>query len=226
VTGSALTTAPPPALPETALLTGEDLVFPIGFDLGPFFPAPGEPLAYYEVCIGRTSYTLPAEDDYRVWTTAHLPVERPPLTWPAYRDRLIDARIADAGSLARRLADNGLLRTVPPDGEGAVAFLRAHRLLPLATAIGDAEVEVPPGTYALGLPRGPYYHATELEYWLWLWGAQWDSLWAACEMLAQRPADKRIGDGDPRSCVTPVLLGAQALILNSVGFLDAARDRH
>jgi hypothetical protein len=216
---------PPPAPPtKTGLLTGEDLIFPVGFDLGPFYPAPGEQLAYYEVCVGRTSYTLPSAQDYRVWAIAHEPAEQPPLTWPTYRDRLIDADIPDAGSLARRLADNGLLWSVPPTDEAAVDFVRAHRLLPLATAIGDVEIEVPAGAYALGLPRGPYYYATELEYWLWLWGAQWDSLWGACQTLSRRPADKG-GATDPLSCVTPVLLAAQELVVHSVAFLDTAWAR-
>lgn len=223
MTRSAVTMAPAPPPTRTALAMGEELIFPVGFDLGPFHPAPGEPLAHYEVCVGRTSFTLPSEEDYRVWTVAHEPAERPPLTWPVYRDRLIDAGIADAGALARRLAENGLLRSVKPTGDDAVEFVRTHRLLPLATAIGDVEIEVPEGTYAIGLPRGPYYYATEIEYWLWLWGAQWDSLWVACETLAQRPAEKG-GGIDPLACVTPVLLAAQALIVHSVAILDAAWD--
>jgi hypothetical protein len=226
MTLSALTMAPPPPAPptKTALHLGGDLIFPVGFDLGPFYPAPGEPLAYYEICVGHTSYTLPSEADYRVWTAAHEAPEQAPLTWPTYRDRLIEAGIADAGALARRLVDNGLLWSISANGDDAVSFVRTHRLLPLATAIGEAEIEVPVGTYALGLPRGPYYFASEIEYWLWLWGASWDSLWVACEMLAGRPVEKG-GGIDPLSCVGTVLLAAQALIGNSVAFLDAAWDR-
>jgi len=218
MTSSALTMAPPPpAATTTALQFREELVFPVGFDLGPFYPAPGEPLAHYEVCVGRTSLTLPTEDDYRIWTLAHQPGEHSPLTWPTYRDRLADTGIADAFPLAQRLADNGMLWSVSPTGAAAAEFVRGHRLLPLATAIGDVEVEVPADTYALGLPRGPYHYASAVEYWLWLWGAQWDSLWTACEALAKGT--------DPLACVAPVLLATQELIVGSVAFLDVAWDR-
>jgi hypothetical protein len=133
---------------------------------------------------------------------------------------MMKAGIADIDEAVGRLADSGLLWRVPPSGADAVAFARGHRLLPLATAAGN--VDAPADTYVLGLPGGVRHHqATELEYWLWLWGGQWDSLWVACETLAGRP-----GATDPLSCVTPVLLAAQELIVHSVAFLDTAWDRH
>jgi hypothetical protein len=226
MTATALTTAPPPPAPptKTALATAEDLVFPVGFDLGRYHRAPGEPLAYYEVCAGQSCYALPGEDDYRAWTAAHTPGERPPLTWPEYSARMFKTGIEDVNTVVGRLGDSGLLWRVPPSGPDAAAFARVHRLLPLATAIGN--VDAPADTYILGLPGGVHHHhATELEYWMWLWGVRWDNLWEVCETLAARPTARTGLATDPLSCVTPVLLAAQELVVHSVAFLDTAWAR-
>jgi hypothetical protein len=110
-------------------------------------------------------------------------------------------------------------------GDAAVEFARAHRITSLLTAIGNVDPDVPPGRYALGRPGVVFLHADELEYWLWLWGGRYDSLWLACEALARSEPGARTGDGDPTRCVGPVLLGVQNLIMHSLLFLDAAWDR-
>jgi hypothetical protein len=204
----------------------DPLIFPVGHDLGPFFPTTGEPLAYYEVCVGRTAYGLPSHFDYAVWMRAHGPVDERPLTYMRYRNDLVTDRIPDAHARAQRLATDGLLWLVPPRGDGAVEFARAYRLMPLVTAIGNAEPDTPPGRYALGRPGGIVFHqADELEYHLWLRGGHFDSLWLACESVARSDIGAALGDGDPHRCIGPVLLAVQNLINHSLVFLDAAWDR-
>ena len=203
----------------------DDLLVPVGHDLGPFYAEKDQPFSFYEICVGRTTYALPTNNDYAVWLRGHGPVDRPPLTYTRYRDALIDAGIPDGDGLAYRLAANGLLRQIPRTGDVAVEFARTHRITPLLTAIGTANADVPPGRWALGRPGVVFHHADEVEYWLWLWGGRFDSLWLACEALARSELGARTGDGDPNRCVGPVLLAVQNLILHALLFLDAAWDR-
>jgi hypothetical protein len=201
------------------------LIFPVGHDLGPYFPRRDEPLQHYEVCLGRRAYGLPSHYDYAVWMRAHGPVDDPPLTYTQYRDNLLADRIPEPGARAARLAADGLLFQVPWSGAGAVEFALAFRLMPLVTAIGNVGPDIPAGRYALGRPTMVFHYADELEYWLWLWGGHHDNLWLACESLARTQLGAATGDGDPHRCVGPALLAVQRLINHSLAFLDAAWDR-
>jgi hypothetical protein len=96
--------------------------------------------------------------------------------------------------------------------------------MPLATAIGDTGADVPAGRYALGRPDVVFHYADEVEYWLWLWGGRFDTMWLACEALARSELGTRTGDGDPFRCIGPVMLGVQNLITHSLAFLDASWD--
>jgi hypothetical protein len=207
-------------------MSDEDLlVFPVGHDLGPFFPAAGEGFAYYEVCLGRRVYGLPTNYDYAVWMRAHGPVDESPLTWARYRHNLISDDIPDAGGRAGRLANEGLLWRVPGSGPGAVEFARVHRPMPLVTAIGDVGPDIPAGKHALGRPTTVFHYADDVEYWLWLWGGHFDSMWLAVEEFADTPLGRTVGAGDPQRCIGPALLAAQSLINHSLLFFDAAWDR-
>jgi hypothetical protein len=93
--------------------------------------------------------------------------------------------------------------------------------MPLVTAIGNVGPDVPAGRYALGRPTKVFHYADEVEYWLWLWGGHFDSLWHAVEAFA----DTDLGTGDPQECVGALLLAAQSLINHSLLFFDAAWDR-
>jgi hypothetical protein len=201
------------------------LIFPVGHDLGPFFPATGETFEYYEVCVGYQVFGLRTNYDYAVWMRAHGPVDEPPLTYAGYRRNLISDRIPDAGARAARLAADGLLCRVPPTGAGAVEFARAHRPMPLVTAIGDVGPDIPAGTYALGRPTTVFHYADEVEYWFWLWGGHFDSLWLAVEAFARTDLGAATGAGDPERCLLPALHAVQGLINHSLLFLDAAWDR-
>lgn len=202
-----------------------DLVFPVGHDLGPFFPNTGEPFAYYEICVGRRVYGLRTNYDYAVWMRAHGPVDEAPLTFTRYYENLKRDGIPDATSRAAALVADRLLWVVPPSGSAAVHFARGYRPMPLVTAIGDVGPDVPAGRYALGRPTAVFHYADEVEYWLWLRGGHFDSLWHAVEAFARTDLGAATGDGDPQACLGPVLLAAQSLINHSLLFLDAAWDR-
>ncbi len=198
-----------------------DLVFPVGHDLGPFFPDTGEPFDYYEICVGRQVYGLRTNDDYAVWMRAHGPVDEKPLTFARYYENLMSDGIPDAADRAAGLAADRLLWVVPLTGPAAVHFAKAYRPMPLVTAIGNVGPDVPAGRYALGRPTRVFHYADEVEYWLWLWGGHFDSLWLAVEAFA----DTDLGTGDPQECVGALLLAAQSLINHSLLFFDAAWDR-
>lgn len=199
----------------------EPLIFPVGHDLGPFFPRADEPFQYYEVCVGRQVYGIPTNEDYAVWMRAHGPVDRSPFTYTGYRNNLVADGITDAGPRARRLSDSRLLWQVPATGDRAVEFARSYRLMPLMTAIGNVGPDIPPGKYALGRPTIVFHYADELEYWLWLWAGHFDSLWHACCALSNTD----LGDSDPVECLVAALPAAQSLINHSLAFLDAAWSR-
>lgn len=198
----------------------DELVFPVGHDLGAFHPGRGRPVARYEIRAGRTTYGLPTGDEYRVWLVAH-GVPGQPLTWPRYRADLRASGVPDAAGIAGRLAADGLLWRVPPSGDAAVGFAARHRVMPLMTAVGMAE-ETPPEGYSLGLPGHPTVHVDSLGYWLWLWGGQWDSLWHASAALAGTRLGAAVGDGDPRACLAAVLAELPQLISSGTACLDAA----
>jgi hypothetical protein len=202
-----------------------ELIFPVGHDLGPFFPNTGEPFDYYEICVGRRVYGLRTNYDYAVWMRAHGPVDEAPLTFARYHENLRSDDIPDAASRAADLATNRLLWVVPLSGPAAVRFAVAHRPMPLATAIGNVGPDIPAGRYALGRPTTAFHYADEVEYWLWLRGGHFDSLWLAVEAFARTDLGATTGDGDPRACLGAVLLATQSLINHSLLFLDAAWDR-
>lgn len=203
----------------------DNLIFPVGHDLGPFFPDTGQPFDYYEICVGRRVFGLRTNFDYAVWMRAHGPIDEPPLTFARYHDALISDGIPDAISRAAGLASDGLVWHVPLDGAGAVEFARAFRPMPLVTAIGNVGPDVPAGRYALGRVSTVFRYADGIEYWLWLWGGHFDSLWQAAEAFARTDLGSATADGDPRRCVGPLLLAAQGLISHSLLFFDAAWDR-
>ena len=200
-----------------------ELVFPVGHQLGPYFPGDSEDPDYYEVCIGRTTYGLPT-DEGRVWLLAHGRPGETPLTWPEYRRILIGSGIADVAGVAGRLANDGLLQRVPDTGEQAVAFARRHRIMPMATAIGNAGEGIPDGRYALGMPGHPFMYADDIEYWLWLWSPVHDSLAHACDELATSQAGVDRADGDPHTLLPLAMAAVQALIAHQMAFLDASWD--
>lgn len=205
-----------------------ELIFPVGHDLGPFFRTESEPLSYYQVYVGRTPYGLPTDDDYAVWKRAHGPVDRPPLTVADYGDNLINDGIPDALALSNRLGTNGLVWPVPYLSDGhdrAIKFMRAHRIVPLAVAYGNAGSDVPRDHYAFGRSGVASHHVHEIGYWLWLWGGRHDSLWQTCKAFARSDVGRKYGDGDPHECLAFVLLQTQELIQHTLAFLDAAWDR-
>lgn len=205
--------------------TAEDLLFAPGHDLGPYHPGPNEPASHFEVGLGRARHTLPTQDDHRLWIFGHGVGSRPPMTWPRYRRAVEALSIPRIDLACGRLTDRGLLHRVPAGGDGAVTFARNHRLLPLSIAVGNTEEDSPPGTYKLGGVGSRVHHASELEYWLWTRCAQYDNLWQACDTLARLDLGARVGGGDPRACVLPLLLAAQGLISSLLAFLDVAWDR-
>lgn len=195
-----------------------ELILPVGHDLGPFFPNTGEPFDYYEICVGRRVFGLRTNYDYAVWMRAHGPIEEAPLTFDRYYDALLSDGIPDASKRSAGLAVDGLLWVVPLGRPAAVRFAQAFRPMPLVTAIGNVGPDVPEGRYGLGRPAKVFHYADEVEYWLWLWGGHYDSLWDAVEAFAAETG------GDPEECVGRLLLAAQSLISHSLLFFDAAWD--
>jgi hypothetical protein len=201
----------------------DELLMPVGHDLGPGYSGPDQPAAFFEVAVGRASFVLPTREDYTIWQRGHGPVDQLPLTLRGYSDNVLKENIPDVEKLAYRLSENGLLWQIPPTGEPAAEFASLHRIVPLGTAVGNTHG--PDGWYALGPPGAVTHYAGEVEYWLWLWGGRFDSMWLACEALARTELGARTGDGDPYRCIGPVMLGAQTLIIRSLAFLDVAWDR-
>jgi hypothetical protein len=202
-----------------------DLVFPVGHDLGPYFPEIGAPLEFFTVCVGRQMFALRTLDNYNAWMRAHGPVDDPPLTVARYHRYLADDGIPEAAERVADLIADGLIHQIPPTGPGAVEFARSYRAMPLVTAIGNVGADIPAGRYALGRPTRVFLYADEVEYWLWLRGGHFDSLWLAVEAFARTDLGATTGNGDPHACLGPVLLAAQSLINHSLLFFDAAWDR-
>jgi len=203
-------------------MSAELLVFPVGHDLGPYHPSAGQPAVRHEVRIGRTVYGLPGPAEHEAWLLAHGAFGVAPLTMSRYRDRLRDSGIRNAAEIAGSLAADGLIRRVPPSGEGAVEFARQHRVMPLMTGIGIPD-QSRPGRYAIGVFGRPMTYVDEIGYWLWLHGHRWDDLWLASTALAEtQPGEST---GEPAASLTLILTRLHQLLSASAAYLDASWDR-
>ena len=115
------------------------LLIPIGFPLGPFHVASGEPAAYEVVRVGWESKRLESADARQVWRLAHGSWSENPSNWT--RDDLHRAAreegVADPDSALDGLIDAGLVAAFDPNGPEAKQFARAHRVASLMVGYGQ-----------------------------------------------------------------------------------------
>jgi hypothetical protein len=208
---------------------GEPLILPIGHYLGAYHPSAGAELDSYVVRVGWETYQLSGTEQFGVWALAHgVPegADTAPWTRSAVYGAARAAGIPGAGPILDDLIGKDLLVEVTPGTAEAVEFARVCRTRSLLIGLGNTPDE--PLRYGIGLAGAkPVVKVPGFTYELWKWGHACDSLWHACQILAQAGQDTAPGDPDqtdPERILARCLAAIQVLIAHGGIYLDEARE--
>lgn len=204
-------------------MTGQQWVFPIGHYLGPFFPAPDEPLESHRVRVGADVVMLATDAEFVVWGLAHgLPgpaADRPDGTW-ARADLVEVAR--ERGTTGVDAAVDALLATgalveVGADDVDPATFARRYRLMPLLFGLGTGPGR--PDRYQIGAFGTEPSTAVDLRVFdLWQWAARVGSL---SDLAGMQSATAPFVGGTPDG-VPGLLHRVHTLVANGYAYLDVA----
>ncbi|MBT8225599.1 MAG: hypothetical protein HKP61_11875 [Dactylosporangium sp.] len=131
---------------------------------------------------------------------------------------------ADAARIITELIADGLAAEFVPEGAAALEFARTHRIGARMLGLGNTAEE--PWHYSIGFFDQPIITVTRMVYNLWEWAATADTLWSACDSLAEQ---EREAGGDEPDLTDPVrLLGGflrtiHHLLSVSVVYLEPRR---
>jgi hypothetical protein len=206
------------------------LIFPVGHYLGTHYPGAGADLDFHVVRIGWEIYRLEGNEQFGVWALAHGVPDQGDATaaWtrPALEGAARASGLAGVSSALDDLLAKDLIIEVTAETEEAVEFARVCRIRSLLVGLGNTAED--PLHFGIGLPAGqPIMQASTFDYELWKWGHACDSLWHACNVLAQAGRDVDPADPeqtDPSRILTRVLSTTQNLISHGAAYLDEARE--
>lgn len=165
------------------------LVLPVGQLVGTYHDPADAEGHHHEVRIGGQIHEL-TDTELVTWVSAHAaPDERAdglaengPWTTAALLRQLTAQGVPQAATLVDTLFDRRLLAEVTPGGDGAVAFARAHRVVPTMLGLGNLPDQ--PWLYSIGLMGQERIRVSRLVFELWAWGHLDGDLWQACDTLA------------------------------------------
>lgn len=165
------------------------LLIPIGFPLGPFHVASGEPAAYEVVRVGWESKRLESLDARQVWLLAHGSWSKNPSNWT--RDDLLRAAredgVGNPESVLDELIDAGLVAAFDPDGSEAKQFVRDYRVAPLMVGYGQP-IEPADAKPLLGLMNWDIKVPVDRDVFdFWKWAHSAPHLARAAQTLIDRP---------------------------------------
>lgn len=203
------------------------LVFPRGLLVGAYHndgdPDSDSDRGHHEVRLAGRVHDLTAAE-LAAWMFAHGPADGSdnddPFTTRTLLNVMADQQVPRPAPLVDSLLRRGLLVEVTRDNDGLVAFAGAHRVVPTLHGLGNSPDE--PWLYSIGLPGQARIQVSRLVFDVWAWSHLDDTLWRACELIAELEAAD--GDTDPAT-TKPVgvltgfvstlhgLLGAQAAYL-------------
>jgi len=171
------------------------LVLPVGEFFGTFYPKADSTERYHNV---RITDGLRELDDvhFAAWALAHgVPdqVEGQAWTRQAMRTAAAKVGVSDVDQSLDWLLAEGLAAEITPGTRTAAAFARNHQLGHRMLGLGNSAQE--PWMYSIGFFDQPVVTVTRSVYNMWEWGTGADSLWSACESLADE--ERRLGSEDP-----------------------------
>ncbi|MER7274616.1 hypothetical protein ABT369_09185 [Dactylosporangium sp. NPDC000244] len=166
------------------------LVLPLGRMIGTFSDGADDPGHHHEIQLGGGIHEL-SDAELAGWAFAHELLAR-----SALEDRLDHLGAGPAAPIVGGLLARGLLAEVAPDTAEAVAFARAHRVVPTMQGLGNSADE--PGRYGIGLLGRELIQVTRPVYELWAWAHLDGDLWRACEAFAGH--ERAAGGTEPELC--------------------------
>lgn len=212
--------SPPPKTPTTP----EPLLLPVGEFFGTSYPPLGSDERYHRVRMGGEVWEF---EDYRftLWGLLHgLPDKLDEQPWgrtvaryEAYEHMPLELFDAMLDSLFA----GGLAVEVFPDSDEAVEFARRHRMVPRMLGLGNSAEQ--PWLYSIGFFGHPVVTVTRIVYDLWERTSSGESLWTACEALADE--ERRAGSTDPelvdpKRMLAGVLADLHRLLVTNVVYLE------
>jgi len=202
----------------------EPLVFPVGHYMGPFYPGKDAPLKHHIVRVGWDTPKLPDDDHLGVWALAHglsTRIDTTPWTRRAVEDAAREAGMADPARIYDSLLERGVIVEV----HDALEFAQRYRMQSLMVGLGNTPDD--PLQSGIGLPGvTPAVMVPLKTYQLWQWGHLGNSLWLACQLLAEvgrEASPESPQESDPEYVLQRAIGALRTLIAHNVAYLDTAR---
>ena len=208
-------------------MDANELLIPVGHDLGVFYPESGSDRHRQQVRLGVEMMEL-EDQDFAIWLLAHGTDSDDRPTGESLTDRAGKLGLpADVvGPAIERFLTDGLLVAVDPAGEEAVRFAQEHQLFPLLHGLGpDAEQ---PWLQTIGLLNQPVVQVSNALYDVWAWTQLAPELWTGCQdaaMVAQQVGVTNPEETDPRQVLSGVLGQVHGLLCVRAAYLDRRRTR-
>ncbi|MFI5713019.1 hypothetical protein [Kribbella sp. NPDC051620] len=202
------------------MAASEELLMPIGHDLGALYAAPHG--RRHQVRVGSDASRL-TDDEFAVWLLAHGIDDT---------DRPTRNSLPDGGSrfglsadrmtlLVERLLTKGLLATFHPDDESAIRFADRHQLVPLLTGLGPNPDQ--PWLADIGLLDQPVVQVSHAVYDVWMWTHLTPQLWSGCQEaaeIARSSAETTPDERDPHRLLAGILRSAHGLLAVRAAYFD------
>lgn len=195
----------------------DGLVFPVGHLMGTYHD--DNDGHHHEVRRGGEVHEL-TDHELTAWMSAHgAPDDLADTTWTDTElVRFLNAnRVPRPAPLVDTLLDRKLLVEVTPGTDTAVAFARAHRVVPTMHGLGNSAEA--PWLYSIGLMGQERIRVSRLVFELWAWSHVDRDLWHGCETLAAlEKADPQASS--PTDVLDGFLATLHGLLGAQVAFID------
>jgi hypothetical protein len=209
------------------MTTDQELLIPVGHDLGALYPGDDPDQHRQQVRIGVDVVEL-ADQDFAVWLLAHGTDDQDRPTKESLVDRAEKLGLAGvpvAAAIERFLQD-GLLVAVDPAADTAVAFAQRHQLFPLVHGLGPDPEQ--PWFQTVGMLNQPVAQVSNALYDVWVWAQLAPELWTGCQdaaLVADQAGVTNPEETDPRQVLAGVLGQIHGLLCVRAAYFDQRRIR-
>lgn len=208
----------------------DELVFPIGQRLGPYYYSDDPDEVVYRVRVGADVLQLEAAA-HRLWELAHGSKDDDfDDLWTVHHALAAAEKsgVEQPAAVLDDLVEKRCLTTVGSQLDGYVAFARRYRMVPAKLGLGNSPRD--PATFAIGLLNQATASVDATIYDMYQWSYFDRDLWSACQGAAE--LNRRLKVIDPVATEADLLLGVlvdhlHALLLAGAVYLDlglAERD--
>ena len=200
------------------------LLFPIGLFVGTF--PDGASGHHHEIRRGAKVQEI-SDPDLAGWAFAHGAPDAASGTDQWWDRATVERQLRERGieratDIVDGLLTRGLLAEVPTEGPAAVAFARAHRVVPTLYGLGNSAEH--PWRYSIGLLGQELVQVGWPVFEIWAWGDIDGDLWRACESFARQERDAGAADpttGDPALVLAGFLRALHGLLNAQAAYLDS-----